>query len=481
MTAVVDTRPRARASTRPSSADGCDVVSSGVCVSRRRAGGRSASVAAGRRGDGRHRTGPAIERCRHHLGRDRAAADLDGEHRARRRERRRRRSRARSPSRASATCVPLVTMPTCAPSTTTGYPAARCPGRASRGRRGGAARPSACSWSSADAPDEILAVELHPAEARRERRRLVVELVAVERQRRLEAQACRARRGRPARCPRRWPAAISAVHEVGARAVRRRRARSRPRPCSRCARRAPECRRPRRVRSESSCRRVERERRERAEDACGRRTLQRDQRRLGAAVDDVASPACSWIHARSFAMLLGVDAEEEPLAVDAIERHVVDDAAVLAAEHRVLRVAVGERPHVVGGEPLAGRGRVRPAHLDLAHVAHVEEPGSGADGAVLLEDAAVRHRHLPAAELDELGAERAVLLVERRPCERCSWRRLAHAATRAPCAARGDGVGEQHRDRHRSDAARHRRDPRGALAGARRTRRRRPACRSRSD
>src|SRR6185295_6077548 len=55
--------------------------------------------------------------------------------------------------------------------------------------------------------------------------------------------------------------------------------------------------------------------------------------------------------------------------------------------------------------------------------------------AMLLEDAAVRDRHLPSAKLDDLGAERAVLLVERGTRERVPRRRLAHAATRVPSLA----------------------------------------------
>ena len=77
-----------------------------------------------------------------------------------------------------------------------------------------------------------------------------------------------------------------------------------------------------------------------------------------------------------------------------------------------MHVAVGEPADVVGRETLTGRRGVRAEHLDLAHVAHVEEPGGGADRAMLLHDAAVGDRHLPAAELDELGVEAAVVLVE---------------------------------------------------------------------
>ena len=52
--------------------------------------------------------------------------------------------------------------------------------------------------------------------------------------------------------------------------------------------------------------------------------------------------------------------------------------------------------------------------VELAHVREVEEAGALADGPVLLEDPRVLERHEPPAELDELRAERAVALDDRR-------------------------------------------------------------------
>ena len=61
--------------------------------------------------------------------------------------------------------------------------------------------------------------------------------------------------------------------------------------------------------------------------------------------------------------------------------------------------------------------RVRAGDLDLPHVADVEQPGARAHGHVLVDDAGVFDRHVPAAELDHAGAERAVPGVERRLLE----------------------------------------------------------------
>ena len=42
---------------------------------------------------------------------------------------------------------------------------------------------------------------------------------------------------------------------------------------------------------------------------------------------------------------------------------------------------------------------IGPADIDLPHVTHIEEAGVAAHCLVLLEDAAILHRHLPAGEI----------------------------------------------------------------------------------
>ena len=98
----------------------------------------------------------------------------------------------------------------------------------------------------------------------------------------------------------------------------------------------------------------------------------------------------------------------------AVGEEVVEDPAVLAAEHRVLGAAHGDLRDVVGEDPLEEGLGARAAGLDLAHVRDVEEPGALADGDVLLADALVLHRHLPAGERHELRSRRRVTGVKRR-------------------------------------------------------------------
>ena len=81
-----------------------------------------------------------------------------------------------------------------------------------------------------------------------------------------------------------------------------------------------------------------------------------------------------------------------------VHREVVHDAAFRIAEGRVLHLADLERPRVIGAQALDRREGVGAAHLELAHVADVEEADRAPHRPVLLDDPGVLHRHVPAAE-----------------------------------------------------------------------------------
>jgi hypothetical protein len=59
------------------------------------------------------------------------------------------------------------------------------------------------------------------------------------------------------------------------------------------------------------------------------------------------------------------------------------------------------------------RKRVRPSHLNFAHVADVKQSGCRARGYVLRHDARILNRHVPAAKIDHFGFEAAVNAVQR--------------------------------------------------------------------
>ena len=117
-----------------------------------------------------------------------------------------------------------------------------------------------------------------------------------------------------------------------------------------------------------------------------------------------------------------VHADEEVLGGAPVDDHVVDDAAGLAAQAAVLRLAVGHLREVVREDAAQRLERLRAAEDDLAHVRDVEQPDAGPDRLVLREDPGVLHRHLPAGELDQAGAGPDVLFVE--------WRTLGHGGLR---------------------------------------------------
>ena len=109
--------------------------------------------------------------------------------------------------------------------------------------------------------------------------------------------------------------------------------------------------------------------------------------------------------------------DQVAVAAEPVGEEVVEDAALLVAQARVLGAADGDRGDVVGEDPLEEGERARPLDLDLAHVGDVEHPGVGPDRGVLLDDPVVLNRHLPAGERDELGAALAMAIEQRSALE----------------------------------------------------------------
>ena len=83
-------------------------------------------------------------------------------------------------------------------------------------------------------------------------------------------------------------------------------------------------------------------------------------------------------------------------------------------QSRILRLADAQFRRVVRGNLLHRRERVLPRQLDLPHVADVEQTGLRAHREVLVDDARVLHRHVPAAERHHARAVSAMPGVQRR-------------------------------------------------------------------
>ena len=69
-----------------------------------------------------------------------------------------------------------------------------------------------------------------------------------------------------------------------------------------------------------------------------------------------------------------------------------------------MRLPFGQLRGVIHGDELHCVERLGPAQLNLAHVAHVKDADARAHGDVLGNQAGVFDRHIPAAEIDHLGA-----------------------------------------------------------------------------
>ena len=144
----------------------------------------------------------------------------------------------------------------------------------------------------------------------------------------------------------------------------------------------------------------------------------------------------------------GVDDEQIVARAAAVGDQVVDDSPVVVGEQGVLRLPCIDAVEIVrqaGLEVLVGAVA---CDAQLAHVRDVEDSGPCADGAVLLGDARILHRHLPSGEGDEARTECGVALVEWRPPERLHRveilpvrRRFAGGCRAAPRGSAGHGTG----------------------------------------
>jgi hypothetical protein len=109
----------------------------------------------------------------------------------------------------------------------------------------------------------------------------------------------------------------------------------------------------------------------------------------------------------------------------AVDEDVVDEGALGCQQRGVLRLPHLQLAGVVAREPLERGERVAPGHLDLAHVADVEEPRAGAHREVLIGDARVLDGHQPAGKRDHAPTEGDVPVVER-SCAGGVWLDVDH-------------------------------------------------------
>jgi hypothetical protein len=104
--------------------------------------------------------------------------------------------------------------------------------------------------------------------------------------------------------------------------------------------------------------------------------------------------------------------QEEFVVAQEIDDKIVNDAAVFIEEKGIVAVAGGEALDVIGEKAIEPGSSAGAGDDELAHVRDIEKAGLGADGEVLIDDAAVLDRHEPAPEGDHLSAESEVFFVE---------------------------------------------------------------------
>ena len=117
--------------------------------------------------------------------------------------------------------------------------------------------------------------------------------------------------------------------------------------------------------------------------------------------------------AKSLLLIGSIHAEEEVIRGHFVHQDVVDKAAVFVQQTGVVRLAHFQFRGGVGGHEIDQLLRFRAADIDFAHVADIEQTGGAADGVMLLDQAGILHRHVPAAEIDHLGLRGPMYLIQR--------------------------------------------------------------------
>src|SRR5436309_3144965 len=148
--------------------------------------------------------------------------------------------------------------------------------------------------------------------------------------------------------------------------------------------------------------------------------LQRDLRHVLALVaeTDIALRRLRIQPGHDLLPIRGIYTDKKPPIGQPIDKNVVLDAAFMIADKGILS-RTGRKLHDVVGRHMLEKGHGIPTlDHDPAHVTHIEEAYGRPHRLVLLDHAAVLHRHLPAGEIYQLGVKFAMVLNERRAFHR---------------------------------------------------------------
>ncbi len=116
----------------------------------------------------------------------------------------------------------------------------------------------------------------------------------------------------------------------------------------------------------------------------------------------------------------GVDDHAKPRVRHVVGDEIVDDAAALGEHAAVERLAgLVQLADIVGEQLLQEGPHLLAVQIHDAHVRDIEDAGRSAHGVVLTDLRAVLHRHVPAAEVDDSGAQLGVQVEERSTSSHC--------------------------------------------------------------
>ena len=102
--------------------------------------------------------------------------------------------------------------------------------------------------------------------------------------------------------------------------------------------------------------------------------------------------------------------DHEFLIAQTVSNQVVNDAALVVDQDRVLCLTDLQDGHVRHQSVIQERARIRTGHTELTHVGQVENTGTSTDSLMLSNVISVLQGHIPAAEVGERSAK---LLVDR--------------------------------------------------------------------
>ncbi len=143
------------------------------------------------------------------------------------------------------------------------------------------------------------------------------------------------------------------------------------------------------------------------------RALDRDLREVVAQIGNGAVEATSVVThpVEIFFTRAGIDHDQVVVIGHFVHDNVVDECSLGIEHRRILSLSNTQLRSVIDGDVLDGRERLRSVDTNVTHVTHIENADAVAHREMLGDQAAmlgIFDRHVPAVEVDHLGAHLAM-------------------------------------------------------------------------